>query len=194
MMIDETLAVALSITSRYVNLKEEELLLFSSLLEKINLNKGDILINQGEIAKSTYWVKIGLLRQYYYKDGRDITEHFASEGQGMMCIKSLFNNEPSSLIIEALEQSVVYLSPYQKLIELSEKYPVFHTYHRKLLEEILIVSQKKADSWRFETVRQRYDHFMTEFSQAAKRASINHIASYLLMTPESLSRVRSGKL
>jgi len=192
--MDETLVIARTITSRYVNLDEEELHLFASLLKRIELRKGEILINQGEIAQGSYWIESGLLRQYYYKDGRDVTEHFASEGQGMMCINSLFRNEPSQLIIEALERSVVYQLHYQKLINLSETHTIFYTYLRKLYEAVLIMSQEKADSWRFETARERYDRFMVEFPEAAKRASINHIASYLLMTPESLSRVRSGKL
>lgn len=192
--MDETLIIARKIIGRYVNLDDEELVLFASLLRKIELKKVEILINQGEIAQGTYWVEKGLLRQYYYKDGRDVTEHFASEGQGMMCIKSLFNKEPSHLIIEALENSVVYMTHYQRLIDLSEKHMVFCTYLRKLFEVVLIISQIKADSWRFETARERYLRFIKDYPEAAKRASVNHIASYLLMTPESLSRIRSGHL
>ena len=51
-----------------------------------------------------------------------------------------------------------------------------------------MLSQEKADSWRFESARKRYLRFQQEYPEAAKRASVNHIASYLLMTPESLSR------
>jgi hypothetical protein len=57
-----------------------------------------------------------------------------------------------------------------------------------------MLSQEKADSWRFESARKRYLRFQQEYPEAAKRASVNHIASYLLMTPESLSRVRAGVL
>jgi CRP-like cAMP-binding protein len=139
-------------------------------------------------------VETGLLRQFYYKGGRDVTEHFASEGNGMMCIKSLFNSEPSELIIEALEKGIVYYTPYKQLIGLADQYPALNTYIRRILEFSLIISQIKADSWRFETARERYNRFVTDFPEVSRRASINHIASYLLMTPESLSRVRSGTL
>ena len=64
----------------------------------------------------------------------------------------------------------------------------------KILEWALMLSQEKADSWRFESARKRYLRFQQEYPEAAKRASVNHIASYLLMTPESLSRVRAGVL
>ena len=66
--------------------------------------------------------------------------------------------------------------------------------YQKILEWALMLSQEKADSWRFESARKRYLRFQQEYPEAAKRASVNHIASYLLMTPESLSRVRAGVL
>jgi len=192
--MNELEEIARRVTSKFIHLTNEEISVYATLLRKIELKKGEILINQGEIAKGSYWVESGLLRQFYYKAGRDVTEHFASEGNGMMCIRSMFNCEPSDQIIEALEKSTVYYTPYKQLISLSEQYPAINTYIRRLLEFALMVSQIKADSWRFESARERYNRFMTDFPEVSKRASINHIASYLLMTPESLSRVRSGTL
>jgi len=194
MKMNELEITARKITCRFMQLTDEEISVYATLLRKIELKKGEILINQGEIAKGSYWVESGLLRQFYYKAGRDVTEHFACEGHGMMCIRSMFNCEPSDQIIEALEKSTVYYTPYKQLISLSEQHPAINTYIRRLLEFALMVSQIKADSWRFESARERYNRFMTDFPEVSKRASINHIASYLLMTPESLSRVRSGTL
>ena len=65
---------------------------------------------------------------------------------------------------------------------------------RKILEYSLIVSQTKADSWRFESARERYNLLLETHPEIIKRAPLAHIASYLLMTPETLSRVRSGVL
>jgi len=191
---EEKQIIAKTLTAKFITVNDEESAAFTSVMKRIDLAKGELLVNQGDIAKGIFWIHTGLLRQFYYKDGRDISEHFASEGQGMMCIKSMFNKVPSELMIEALEKSVVYILFYNDLINLADKYPVFHSYLRKLLEYVLIVSQEKADSWRFETAKERYNRFIREFPEVAKRASVNHIASYLLMTPESLSRVRSGVL
>ena len=192
--MNELEVIAQKITSKFACLTDAEISAYALLLKKIELKKGEKLVCQGDVAKGSYWVESGLLRQYYYKAGRDVTEHFASEDNGMMCIRSMFNHEPSELSIEALEKSTVYLTPYKQLISLSEQYAGINLYIRKMLEFVLIVSQIKADSWRFETARERYNRFISEFPEVAKRASINHIASYLLMTPESLSRVRSGTL
>ena len=66
-------------------------------------------------------------------------------------------------------------------------------FYRKILEFSLIVSQVKADSWRFETAHERYNKLMRYQPEVIKRAPLSHIASYLLMTPETLSRVRADK-
>lgn len=79
----------------------------------------------------------------------------------------------------------------QKLLETC---PEINLFYRKVLEYSLIVSQVKADSWRFETARERYNLLLEHHPEIIKRAPLSHIASYLLMTPETLSRVRSGVL
>ena len=95
---------------------------------------------------------------------------------------------------EALEPCTVYLLPYDKFMRLTEISWELNMCYRKILEYSLIVSQVKADSWRFETARERYNMLMHTHPEGIKRAPLSHIASYLLMTPETLSRVRSGIL
>jgi len=175
-------------------LNENEQRLLSSIVIRIEAEKGEILLKEGDISPGVFWVESGMIRQFYLKDGRDITEHFACENSGAFCIKSTVNHEPTKLMIEALEKSTLRIISYNGMIALSEKYPVFNTFLRRVLELTLILSQDKADSLRFETANDRYERFLREYPEAAKRASINHIASYLLMSPETLSRVRSGTL
>ena len=64
----------------------------------------------------------GLLRQFYFKNGREITEHFTCEGNIAYCIESIFKNKPSHLMMEALENSELCLIPYTGLVELSLSY------------------------------------------------------------------------
>ena len=77
-----------------------------------------------------------------------------------------------------------------RLTEISWEINMFY---RKILEYSLIVSQVKADSWRFETARERYNMLMHTHPEVIKRAPLSHIASYLLMTPETLSRAYCKK-
>ncbi|MDR1973869.1 MAG: Crp/Fnr family transcriptional regulator [Bacteroidales bacterium] len=190
------LDIAKRITEKYdVRLPQKELELFASIIDCWKLAKNEIFLRQGQIAKNFIYVESGMIRQFYYKRGHDITEHFTCDGNTLaFCIASLFKKEPTNLMMEALEPSVVHTIPCEKLKELSTQHSEIAKLLFRILELGLIISQQKADSWRFETARERYERFSKEYPQAAKRASVNHIASYLLMTPESLSRVRAGTL
>lgn len=182
------------VNSRFPEMSKEGREQLAGVLIRKESNKGEIVLNEGQISHNLIFVGKGMLRQFYYKNGKDVTEHFSYEGCIVMCIESLLKQEPSRLIVEALEQSVIFLFPYNALQELVETLPEINRFYRKVLEYSLIVSQIKADSWRFETARERYNLLLEYHPEIIKRAPLSHIASYLLMTPETLSRVRSGVL
>lgn len=166
----------------------------AAIVERKEYQKDEILLKQGHISRCMYIIEKGIIRQFYYKDGRNITEHFSCEGEVATCLESLFLKEPTRLIVEAIEPSIIYLLNYEKFKKLSNKYIDLNKLYQSILEYKLVVSQRKADSWRFENAQERYERFCKEYPAAAKRASIAQIASYLLMAPETLSRVRAGVL
>lgn len=182
------------VNSRFPEMSKEGRELLAEVLIRKGSNKGTIVLNEGQVSHDLIFVGKGMLRQFYYKNGKDVTEHFSYEGCIVMCIESLLKQEPTRLIVEALEQSILFLFPYNALQRLVETSPEINMFYRKILEYSLIVSQVKADSWRFETARERYNLLLEHHPEIIKRAPLSHIASYLLMTPETLSRVRSGVL
>lgn len=182
------------VNSRYPEMAPEGRRLIEEILIRKDVEKGEILLKEGEISHNLVLVGKGMLRQFYYKNKKDLTEHFSYEGCIIICIESTLKQEPTRLMIEALEAGTVYLLPYDKLLLLAEVSWEVNLFYRKVLEYSLIVSQKKADSWRFETARERYNQLLEQQPEVVKRAPMAHIASYLLMTPETLSRVRSGAL
>ncbi|WP_294618243.1 Crp/Fnr family transcriptional regulator [uncultured Bacteroides sp.] len=191
-LLKETVDAA--VNSRYPDMAAEGRRQIKEILVRKDVKKGEILLKEGEISHNVVLVGKGMLRQFYYKNGKDVTEHFSYEGCIVICIESTLKKEPTHLMIEALEDSVVYLLPYDKLMLLTEISWEINVFYRKMLEYSLIISQVKADSWRFETARERYNQLMRHQPEVIKRAPLSHIASYLLMTPETLSRVRSGIL
>ncbi|MEZ5005372.1 MAG: Crp/Fnr family transcriptional regulator [Bacteroides graminisolvens] len=191
-LLKETVAAV--VNSRFPEMTPEGRKILENLAERRDLNKGEMLIHQGQVSRYIVFVAKGMLRQYYFKNGKEVTEHFSYEGCILMCIESLLKQEPTRLVAEALEPATVYLLPYDRLLKLSEDIREINIFYRKILEFSLITSQIKADSWRFETARERYNLLMKTHPEVIKRAPLSHIASYLLMTPETLSRVRAGSL
>ena len=186
--------VNLAVNSRYPGMNSEGRKQIEGILVRQDITKGEIILDEGQISHDILLVGKGMVRQFYYKNGKDVTEHFSYEGCIVMCIESLLKQEPTRLMIEALEDGTVYQLNYNKLMLLAETSWEVNMFYRKILEFSLITSQVKADSWRFETARERYNNLMQAQPEVIKRAPLSHIASYLLMTPETLSRVRSGVL
>lgn len=190
-LLKETVNAA--VNSQYPGMAPEGRKLIEEILIRKEVEKGELLLNEGEISHNLVLVGKGMLRQFYYKNKKDVTEHFSYEGDIVICIESTLKQKPTRLMIEALEPSIVYLLPYNKLMALAEVSWEVNMFYRKILEFSLIVSQVKADSWRFETAHERYNKLMRYQPEVIKRAPLSHIASYLLMTPETLSRVRADK-
>ena len=180
--------------SRYPGMSPAARKHIADILVRKELEKGELLLKEGEVSRDIVIVGKGMIRQFYYKNGKDLTEHFSSEGCIAICIESTLKKQPTRLMIEALEESVVFLLPYDKLMLLTEVSWEVNLFYRKVLEFSLIESQTKADSWRFESARERYNRLMETHPEVIRRAPLTYIASYLLMTPETLSRVRSGAL
>lgn len=183
--------MAQQIAPLYGTLNEAELEALASILQYRAVRRNEMLVNDGLVCRYMVYVHSGLLRQFYFKKGREITEHFTCEGQIAYCIESIFRNKPTSLLMKALEDGELILIPYAHLVEQGRRYSGLAEWLRCFLENNLILHQVKADSWRFESVQERYARFLREYPTVAHRASVNDIASYLLMTPETLSRVRS---
>lgn len=176
------------------SIDDESLKEFASLIIRREMRKGETLLAEGQVARDMLFVEQGLIRQYYYKNGIDITEHFSSEWDIVYCFESMIMRQPTTLMIEALETGVVHRIPFDELMALCQRsQPIMGLYCR-LLEDGLLESLRKCDVQRFENARERYENFVRQYPEAARRASGKHIASYLLMTPESLSRVRAGSL
>ena len=95
--------VARRFTRRLHELPSEELELIAGLFVRREVHKGELLISEKDIARDIVFVEKGLLRQFYFKEGRDITENFACDGDGAMCIVSLFTGRRNCLQLESLE-------------------------------------------------------------------------------------------
>ena len=186
--------VARELARRYSTMTHDELDVLESILVPMKFQKGEFIIKEGEICKNIYWVVKGLVRQFYFKNGKDLTEYMATENTICMCIESLFREKPTNLQIVALEPTIIYALPKAALEQQAIKNVNIQMLYRKILEESLIFSQIHADMLRFESAQDRYAKLVKRNPQLVLRAPLVYLASYLQMTPETLSRVRTSAL
>ena len=186
--------VARELARRYSTMTHEELDLLESILVPMKFGKNEMILREGETCTNIYWVVRGLVRQFYYKNGKEVTEYMATENSIVMCIESLFLEQPTHLQIKAIEPSVLIAIPKVDLETVAMKSVNIQILFRKILEESLILSQIHADMLRFESAQDRYQKLIKRQPQLVLRAPLVYIASYLQMTPETLSRVRTAAL
>ena len=186
--------IARELARKYSTMTHDELDILESVLVPMKFAKGEIILKEGDVCEHVYYVERGLTRQFYFKNGKELTEHIGVEHSIVMCIESLFMEKPTHLQLEALEPTLIYAMPKRKLEEVALHNVNIQILFRKILEESLIISQVHADMLRFETAQDRYLKLCKLSPQVVLRAPLVYVASYLQMTPETLSRVRAASL
>lgn len=186
--------IARELARKYSTMTHDELDVLEGLLLPVKYGKGEKILQEGEVCKNISYIEKGLIRQFYFKNGKEVTEHLGVDHTIFMCIESLFKEEPTRLQVEALEPTLVYCLPKAKLEAAAMRNVNIQMLYRKILEESLIQSQIHADLVRFESAPNRYKRLCELSPQVVLRAPLTYIANYLQMTPETLSRIRSGVL
>ncbi len=186
--------IARELARKYSTMTLEELDALESILVPMRFKKGQTILAEGDVCEYIYYLDQGLIRQFYHKNGKEVTEHLGEDHSIFMCIESLFREEPTKLAVEAIENCIIYGLPKARLEQVSLHHVNIQMLYRKILEESLIISQVHADLVRFESAQSRYEKMCKLSPQVILRAPLLYIANYLQMTPETLSRVRAAAL
>lgn len=187
-------AARLMVSGMKCLLSREQLHELADILTCRKYKKGERILDEGDVCRSMLYIEKGLTRQFYFKYDKDLTEHIAYEGGVVICLESYLKEEPTRLMIETLEPTVLWEIPKDRLELLSQEDAAIGAWYRRIFELSLIESQVKADTLRFEPAHERYNKLLQLHPEILKRAPLVYIASLLQMTPETLSRVRSASL
>ena len=151
------------------------------------------LLREHTISEYIYFIEKGVARIYYFKHEKPVTEWIAMDESFFLSITSFFQKTPSRLIIQTLEPSLVWGIQHKTLMKLAADYHEIETMLRKMVTSSLILSQERMDSIQFESAQQRYEKLIQETPGILQRVPLTFIASFLGITLETLSRIRSGK-
>lgn len=155
-----------------------------------NRLKGDFFLKQGQIVSSLFLIERGLVRSFYIKEDREINSWFGSENIILGSILPLFFKVPSAENIQFLEDSVVYYIEGNDLEELYRKYNEMNTIGRIMTEEYCKILEDRIMSLQTQSAEERYQTLLKFQPDATQRISLGHIASYLGIQQETLSRIR----
>jgi CRP-like cAMP-binding protein len=161
-----------------------------TMIKTMTKKKGSVIIKKGQIVTSFFVIEKGLIRSFYKKEEQEITIWFGYEGLPFSASSSAFNNKPSRETIECLEDCVFQYISGKEMEELYHKYNEINTIGKKLVEEYCDVANERNYSFQTKSAEDRYKDLIKYESEIIKRAPLIYIASYLGVSPETLSRIR----
>lgn len=155
--------------------------------------KHHLLHQEGNICNHLYFIEKGVARSYYHKEGKDITAHFAIENGGITAIDSFIQRKKSRYNLEILEDAIVHSLSHQDIQLLLDKNPPYEKFIRLFLEQIYVDLAERIEDLLFYNAKERYDNLILKNPNLFQRVNLGHIASYIGVTQETLSRIRSQK-
>lgn len=152
-----------------------------------------ILLEEGKVADNLYLIRKGCLRLFFYNEGKDITFQFFFEGDVVASFDSLYKRTPSLFYLESIELTKVSTITRDNLFNLIERHPLARKFYEATLIDRFHAYQQLFLSRIKNTPQQRYEELLKEHPDIVRRVPQHYIASYLGITPVSLSRIRNRR-
>ncbi|OAV45182.1 hypothetical protein A3850_012065 [Lewinella sp. 4G2] len=174
-------------------LSEAELEQLEGICHERSYAKGEHLFWSGDVCRGLYFVKQGVVGLYGLRDGKEIYQDFFLDGQFATDVSSLVSQEPSSLFLRAVEGSTIKYIRREDLLGLYEQSSNFQHLGRKVLEQLLVGRTELSVRQSTLSAVERYQYVLEHQPALLERITLRHLATYLGMTRETLSRVRRKK-
>ncbi len=177
---------------RYVAISKKEVDIFQSYLKPKKLEKREFLLKAGQFCKSRYFITKGCVRLFYIDNkGNEQIIHFGIDNWWIADYESIINNKPSKLYIQAIENTEILELPQVSFDELCQNVAQTERLFRKIMEKTYIATQKRIEYIYSLKGEEQFRLFISANPEFAQRVPQYMIASYLGMSPEFVSKIRS---
>lgn len=164
---------------------------FQKIMIRANYRKNSLLHEAGKICDYMFIIFSGIARVYYENDGKDITTFFAAEHETITAVDSFVQRKKSKYNVEALEDVIAFKVSHQDLENLFNNNPKYERFGRLLALQLYMELVERVDDLQLKSAQERYDALLTKSPYLVQRVASKHIASFLSITPETLSRIKS---
>jgi len=174
-------------------LSEEAQHALSADFRKVEKQKGEFLLKEGSICKNLYFLERGCLRGFYLLEEKEITHWFAFENDFVTSFHSFITRKASLENIQLLEGSVLWSISHDALYALYDRFPEIERLGRISCEKYYIRLEERYVNSQFKTAGERYLDLINSNPLMLQRVSLGYVASFLAISQETLSRIRSKK-
>lgn len=163
----------------------------SAIIYTVEYNAGEHILREGDTCRRIALVVKGLTRSYYLIDGKDITSRFMDEGFILTSWMSYYTQKPGNEFVEALEHTTLACIDYTAIEKLYKEIPEANIIGRKQTEYAFYLSEQRTQLLRKHTAEKKYELFLAYHPSLLQRVALKHIATYLGINEETLSRIRT---
>lgn len=175
-----------------ITVSEQEMTTILSFFNVMKVKKNEILLTNGQVSQRTFFVTKGCLRVFFINElGQDSTRYFAFENQFVTALVSFITNDASQEFIQAVEDSEIYYITHNDFYHLLEIVPQWEKFYRIYLEIAYVTNTKRLMSFLIQDALEKYRQLLEENPIIARRLSNKMVASYLNISQETLSRLKS---
>ncbi|MEM8528180.1 MAG: Crp/Fnr family transcriptional regulator [Bacteroidota bacterium] len=164
--------------------------MFEEDLEIADFRKKDWFLKEGQICRRMGFVNQGSFRMYYLMNGKEINTHFVFENEFLVDYNSFLNQQASRYYIEALEKSEIVTFPFSTMQAAYHRSHNWERFGRIMAEQSYQITTNRVESFLFMEGKERYQSALENYPTIFERVPLYHIASYLGLERESLSRLR----
>lgn len=176
--------------NKHIELSDNEVQYVKGLLDLKTFKKKEYLLKEGEVSNEFYFNLEGCVRLYYNVNGEEKSAFFFSENQFVSSYESYVKQIPSKHNLQAIERTTVVVLDIKNAFKLLDYSPKFELLARLMMEEELIIYQTLVSSYITLSPEERYSNFIENNNVLLQRLPQHYIASYLGVSPESLSRIK----
>lgn len=164
-----------------------------NILETRQLKKGEHWLEEGKVNYNVAFVEEGYLRRYWLKDGNEITDTFYFDNELCVDLPSIISKTKALSNVVAMQRTSLTIFPYEAFNKLCGQSMALEHLNRILVQDSLLRFYARTASFILKTPKERYEDLVNAKSPILQKATQYHIASYLGIGPQHLSRLRAGK-
>lgn len=174
-----------------IKLSNDSKMALFTCFKRLEFPKGHLLVKPNDVCRHIYFIEKGAARIFYYKDSKDITDGFRGDNTLLLSSMSFLKQKPDERGIELLDDCTLWAISAQDLEQLCERFPDIEHLYRMVVSSLVIMIQQRIDRMHFQTAQERYEDLLRTQKRVHNLLTLGMIASYLGISQETLSRIRS---
>lgn len=174
----------------FTHLSDEDFMRFANAMHERHVNKGEVLLKEGQICKQFYFIFKGCMRSFSLENGREANIKFYMEDDIACDFESFKTETPTQFYLVAIEECVVYYGIKTEVVPILESDSSFYIFVFRFFQELFFKEETHANTFKLLSPEERYLYLLKNYSQYLQRIPVSYLASYLGMSRETLTRIR----